>query len=145
MSIFHFLGISRRSIQDATDSLPYPSLPMPLSPVSGVVILQFQVGSVPRLCQACIPTGQCPSAHDISFAYIFSIPVICSTTVHIPVGKTTVIVDPSGCGKTTLYHLMARFFYWVKSASLSAGRLASCRHAFPVQRLSPNYELRYAL
>jgi ABC-type multidrug transport system fused ATPase/permease subunit len=46
----------------------------------------------------------------VSFAYEENEPVLRDLTIHIPEGKVTAIVGPSGVGKTTICHLIMRLF-----------------------------------
>jgi ATP-binding cassette, subfamily B, bacterial len=47
---------------------------------------------------------------DVSFAYEKEKPVFNQISFHIPCGKTTALVGPSGAGKTTICHLILRLF-----------------------------------
>ena len=47
---------------------------------------------------------------DVSFAYEPGEPVLTDQSFHIPAGKITAIVGPSGVGKTTACHLILRLF-----------------------------------
>lgn len=46
----------------------------------------------------------------VSFGYEPDWPVLHEIDLSIPFGQTTAIVGPNGCGKTTLLHLLPRFF-----------------------------------
>jgi ABC-type multidrug transport system fused ATPase/permease subunit len=47
---------------------------------------------------------------NVSFAYEPKEPVLTNQSFHIPAGKITAIVGPSGVGKTTVCHLILRLF-----------------------------------
>jgi len=47
---------------------------------------------------------------NVSFAYEAEEPVLNNLSFHIPAGKITAIMGPSGVGKTTLCHLIMRLF-----------------------------------
>ncbi len=47
---------------------------------------------------------------NVSFAYNEGEAVLDNVTVHLPAGKTLALVGPSGGGKTTLCHLLPRFY-----------------------------------
>ena len=47
---------------------------------------------------------------NVSFAYNEGDDVLDNVTVHLPAGKTLALVGPSGGGKTTLCHLLPRFY-----------------------------------
>ena len=55
------------------------------------------------------PASFCLDAENVSFSYDKKT-IIDGVTVHIPEKTTTAIVGPSGGGKTTLCHLIARFW-----------------------------------
>ena len=59
---------------------------------------------------------------DVSFSYNDKQKVLSGVNLTVPAGKTYALVGPSGGGKTTLCHLLPRF-YDIKSGSISiAGR-----------------------
>ncbi len=47
---------------------------------------------------------------NVSFAYNEGEAVLDNVTVHLPAGRTLALVGPSGGGKTTLCHLLPRFY-----------------------------------
>ncbi len=47
---------------------------------------------------------------DVSFAYDAEEPVLQGLSFHIPAGRVTAVVGPSGVGKTTVCHLIMRLF-----------------------------------
>jgi len=55
---------------------------------------------------------------NVSFAYNEGEAVLDNVTVHLPAGKTLALVGPSGGGKTTLCHLLPRF-YEINSGSIT--------------------------
>lgn len=55
------------------------------------------------------PASFCLDAENVSFSYDKKT-IIDGVTVHIPEKTTTAIVGPSGGGKTTLCHLLSRFW-----------------------------------
>ena len=65
------------------------------------------------------PASFCLDAENVSFSYDKKT-IIDGVTVHIPEKTTTAIVGPSGGGKTTLCHLLARFWD-VDSGCVSLG------------------------
>ena len=50
------------------------------------------------------------SVENVSFAYEEEEPVLNKLSFHIPAGKITAILGPSGIGKTTICHLIMRLF-----------------------------------
>ena len=50
------------------------------------------------------------SAENVTFAYEAEEPVLNKLSFHIPAGKITAIMGPSGVGKTTICHLIMRLF-----------------------------------
>jgi len=46
----------------------------------------------------------------VSFSYEKEEPILCDLSFHIPSGKITAIIGPSGVGKTTIGHLIMRLF-----------------------------------
>ena len=50
------------------------------------------------------------SVENVSFAYEEEEPVLNNLSFHIPAGKITAIMGPSGIGKTTICHLIMRLF-----------------------------------
>ncbi len=50
------------------------------------------------------------SLENVSFAYEQEEPVLNNLSFHIPAGKITAIMGPSGVGKTTICHLIMRLF-----------------------------------
>ena len=50
------------------------------------------------------------SLENVSFAYEAQEPVLHNLSFHIPAGKITAIMGPSGVGKTTICHLIMRLF-----------------------------------
>jgi len=50
------------------------------------------------------------SVENVSFAYEAEEPVLNNLSFHIPAGKITAIMGPSGVGKTTICHLIMRLF-----------------------------------
>ena len=50
------------------------------------------------------------SVQNVSFAYEEEEPVLNNLSFHIPAGKITAIMGPSGIGKTTICHLIMRLF-----------------------------------
>lgn len=50
------------------------------------------------------------SVENVSFAYEEEEPVLNKLSFHIPAGKITAIMGPSGIGKTTICHLIMRLF-----------------------------------
>ena len=65
------------------------------------------------------PASFCLDAENVSFSYDKKT-IIDGVTVHIPEKTTTAIVGPSGGGKTTLCHLLSRFWD-VDSGCVSLG------------------------
>jgi ATP-binding cassette subfamily B protein len=55
---------------------------------------------------------------DISFSYNHDITVLKHINLSIPAGSTTALVGPSGGGKTTLCHLLPRF-YEIREGSIT--------------------------
>ena len=47
---------------------------------------------------------------DVSFAYDEGVRVLSGVNLTIPAGKTVALVGPSGGGKSTLCHLIPRFY-----------------------------------
>ncbi len=47
---------------------------------------------------------------DVTFSYNNGEEVLSSVSLHVPAGKTVALVGPSGGGKTTLCHLLPRFY-----------------------------------
>lgn len=47
---------------------------------------------------------------DVSFAYDEGVRVLSGINLTIPAGKTVALVGPSGGGKSTLCHLIPRFY-----------------------------------
>jgi ATP-binding cassette subfamily B protein len=47
---------------------------------------------------------------EVSFAYEGGVNVLSNISLHIPAGKMVALVGPSGGGKTTLCHLIPRFY-----------------------------------
>lgn len=47
---------------------------------------------------------------NVSFAYTAEVPVLRDLSLHLPAGKVTAVVGPSGAGKTTLSSLIYRFY-----------------------------------
>ncbi len=47
---------------------------------------------------------------DVTFAYNSGEAVLENVSLHVPAGKTVALVGPSGGGKTTLCHLLPRFY-----------------------------------
>ena len=88
---------------------------------------------------------------DVSFHYSDSnTEVLNNISLKIPAGTTTAFVGPSGGGKTTLCHLIPRFYDVVDGAILVDGRdvrslpkLAAAEHRlgsagrFPIHRDNP--------
>jgi ATP-binding cassette subfamily B protein len=56
--------------------------------------------------------------HNVSFSYDGNEKVLKNINIKIPAGKTVALVGPSGGGKTTLCHLIPRF-YEVKEGSIT--------------------------
>ncbi len=47
---------------------------------------------------------------NVTFSYNNGEAVLCDVSLHVPAGKTVALVGPSGGGKTTLCHLLPRFY-----------------------------------
>jgi ABC-type multidrug transport system fused ATPase/permease subunit len=50
------------------------------------------------------------SVENVSFAYESEAPVLNNLSFHLPAGKISAVVGPSGVGKTTICHLIMRLF-----------------------------------
>ena len=57
-----------------------------------------------------VPQGGEVCFDDVSFRYGEGGEVLCHLSLHVPAGKTLALVGPSGGGKTTLCHLLPRFY-----------------------------------
>ena len=60
-------------------------------------------------------TGDMPVAgdvrfQDVSFSYSDEIPVLHNVKLHARAGETVALVGPTGAGKSTLVHLLTRFY-----------------------------------
>lgn len=54
---------------------------------------------------------------NVTFSYDSDVRVLSGVSLHIPAGKTLALVGPSGGGKSTLCHLIPRFY------EISSGRI----------------------
>lgn len=59
---------------------------------------------------------------NVFFAYPDHAPVLRGVTCTIPAGKTTAIVGKTGCGKTTIAHLLLRFYEYQSGEILVDGK-----------------------
>jgi subfamily B ATP-binding cassette protein MsbA len=68
----------------------------------------------------------------VSFAYRTGQPVLSSIDFHIPVGRTIGIVGSSGCGKSTIIHLLLRLYEVDEGKITIDGKEL---REFPIERL----------
>jgi len=59
---------------------------------------------------------------NVDFEYVRGEPVLQSISFHLPAGKTLAVVGPTGSGKTTMIHLIARFYDPTSGRVLINGR-----------------------
>ena len=70
-----------------------------------------------------VPLGSAPAGvdlDDVSFGYVPGRPVLRGLTLHVNVGETVALVGTSGSGKSTIAHLLPRF-YDVTGGALRVG------------------------
>lgn len=74
----------------------------------------------------CLPTAQGDVRFsDVSFSYEDGTKVLDHLSFHVPAGKTLALVGPSGGGKTTICHLIPRFY------EVSGGEILIDGHPLP--------------
>ncbi len=68
-----------------------------------------EIKDAPDACPLPVVRGDV-GYHDVSFAYHAEAPVLSHVELHIAAGECLAVVGPSGGGKTTLCHLLPRFY-----------------------------------
>jgi ATP-binding cassette subfamily B protein IrtB len=88
---FETLRIADASLDRIARVLDEPAQPTPTTP-------------------AALPERLDITLDQVTFGYKPGQPVLHDLDLHVPAGTTTAIVGPSGAGKTTVLHLVARFW-----------------------------------